>query len=229
LLYPISRVVSEEVAYLLGFLVYDTAITHLEPLLNDDVLAAYPNDPDAKELKFIVILSIKSATIEKKFTSELTLTDAKLTLLGSLRGAAGGFLPREVTGFKNKVEPITCNSALYSQLHARSDVILGHLANSSKLALDPSVAWIYLYSLNILKLSDEWKACTAFLDTLVTAKTKTVTEDIISCPYAFSDPDHDSDPCCSPVSEWQTPCVAAPGDVEVSVVITNEDAIMILI
>jgi hypothetical protein len=183
--------------------------------LYNTTLAAYPNAPNPNQLKFIVVLSASTSNSFRRFTLESNLNAAFLNLLGFFRGLDGEYLPSEVTDFKEVTPSAHCDSKHFFELHSLSEELLNKLGDSDGLAKNPGNTWIDVYSLSFLRNSNTWRACTNYLDSLVSSKSKTETQEIVQCPYIESDLEYADDPCCSRKAAWETPCVATPGEVEV--------------
>ena len=192
------------------------------------VKAAYPDPPNPKQLKFIVIISTSSSFRARIFTEEATLPFGALKLLGAWRGLNGEDLPLVVTGF-TRSSASTCDITHYKSMHTLSEQLLQELADTELLASNPAHTWINVYSLIILRNSETWKACSNYLNDLVTSQVEIIDADVVQCPYSWNDPDYLNNPCCSNIKAWETPCVATPGTVEIttfSMSASNEKAVL---
>lgn len=196
---------------------YELLIVFFQLLkLHNVTTFTYSPEPNPNEYKFVVILEAKTAHSDHRVLFEDSLVDGALRMLGGIRGTSGQYVPTHVSGFKESTAKIECDPVFYEKLHAKSEEILNLLADKEKLAENPSFTWVYLNSLNIIRSSPTWQACSSYVDSLVTAKGSTTVQDITQCPYSKADPRYDENPCCSRISAWDAACVATPANVSVA-------------
>ena len=148
-------------------------------------------------------------------------------MLGGIRGTLGQYVPTHVSGFVQSTSEPKCDPVLYQKLHTKSEEFLNLLADKQELASNPSFTWVYLQSLNIIRNSPVWQACSKYVDSLVTSYDSTSVQDIAQCPYSAADPRYNENPCCSRISAWDSSCIATPANVSIAkvkcfLVFTNE-------
>jgi hypothetical protein len=183
-----------------------------------------PTPPNPKELKFVVIVQAQTATSDHRVTFPKSLPNGNLRLLGGLRGINRQYLPKDVTDYTETASEkyTVCNAQQFEKLHAKSEQYLSLLGNKDQIIANPTYTWLYLYSLNMIRNSDIWHACTAYVNSLVASSDTLVVQEITQCPFVRSDPRYLENPCCSVISEWEYPCLATPGNVSVAKV-TNKN------